>query len=70
MGQRSDGFRFALEARAPIRIARHARGQHLDRDLAIETCVLGPIDLAHAAGANRGDHLIRPESGAGRHGAL
>ena len=70
MRERGDGLRFALEARAAIRIAGNAGRQDLDRDVAIEPRVARAVDLAHAAGADRGDHLIRPESGAGRHGAL
>src|SRR5207247_1430412 len=37
-----------------------------DRDLAAEFRVAGTIDLAHAAGAEGGDDLIRAKSSAGR----
>src|SRR6185436_16546812 len=41
MRERGDRSGLALEAGAAIGIARHTRGQHLDRDLAIEPCVPG-----------------------------
>src|SRR5690349_10145966 len=44
--------------------------QHLDRDVASEARVARSIHLAHAAGAERRDDLVRPEPRAGgeRHG--
>ncbi len=41
------------------------RGQHLDRDLAVELQVAGPVDLAHAAGAEGRDDLEGAESDSG-----
>ena len=43
-------------------------GQDLDRDLAIELGVAGAIDLAHPAGAERGENLVGAEARAGREG--
>ena len=40
-------------------------GQHLDRDVAAEARVPRAIDLAHAAGAERGDDFVGTESGSG-----
>jgi hypothetical protein len=37
--------------------------QHLDRGLALEPRVTGAIDLAHAAGAEGGGDLVRPDLG-------
>jgi hypothetical protein len=41
-------------------------GEDLDRDLAAEPRVLGAVDLAHAAGTERGDDFIGTETRAGR----
>ena len=40
--------------------------QDLERDLAAELRVAGPVDDAHAAGAELADDLVRADSGAGR----
>ncbi|MBE3073715.1 MAG: hypothetical protein IMZ75_02035 [Actinobacteria bacterium] len=56
--------RFALEPREGNRVRRQRLGQDLDRDVATEFRVPRPIDLAHAARADGGDDLIRPEAGA------
>jgi hypothetical protein len=42
-----------------------ASRQHLHCDLAAEPRVLGAVDLAHAARAERGDDLVGTEAGAG-----
>ena len=41
------------------------RGQHLDRDGAVQARVARAIDLAHAAAANRVHHLVRPQAKTG-----
>ena len=46
------------------RVRRDERGQHLDRDRAIEAHVAGAIHFAHPAGAEHALDLIRAESGA------
>src|SRR5579862_6541651 len=38
-----------------------ARWQNLDRDVAPNAGISRPVDLAHAAGAHKGDHLVMPE---------
>ena len=43
-------------------------GEHLDRDVALQPGVARAIHLAHPAGADRGDHFVRTEPGAGREG--
>ena len=70
MIQRREHLRFALEAGEAIGIARERVRQDLQRDLAIQLRVARAIDLAHAAGAKRGQDLIRAEarSGGQRHG--
>ena len=63
-GWLSDGqqLRFALEARETLGVLRERRGQHLDRDVATELRVPRAVHLAHAAGAERRDDLVRPEA--------
>ena len=51
---RGDGSGFPLEPFEALGIAGHVRGQHFQGHLTSEPGVGGPIDLAHAAGANRG----------------
>ena len=53
MVEGGDGPRLALEAREPIGIARHLRGQHLEGDVAPELGVVRAIHLAHSARAER-----------------
>jgi len=65
MGQRRDRLRLALEPRAPIRVVRERRRQHLDRHVAPETPVFRAIDLAHPAGADGGGDFVGTEARAG-----
>ncbi len=65
MVERGDRFRLAFEARAERFVVREAGRENLDRDLALQARVPGPVDLAHAAGAERGDDLVGPEPGCG-----
>ena len=55
---RGDGPGFPLEPFEALGIAGHVRGQHFEGHLTSEPGVCGPIDLAHAAGANRGGDLV------------
>ena len=57
-----DGACLALEAREPLGIAGHVGREHLEGDVAREPGVASPIDLAHAASAERGRDLIRTQS--------
>ena len=68
MIQRREGLRFAREPREPFGVAREDIGQHLDRDVAIQLRIARAIDLAHAAGAQGGEDLIRAEAKAGVEG--
>ena len=49
MVQGSGGFRFPLEALADVLVGNEMRGQELQGNGAIEGCVLGFVDDAHAA---------------------
>ena len=60
--QRSEQARLAFETRQPLGVARELQRQRLDRDVTTESRVLRAIHLAHAAGAERGDDLVRPET--------
>jgi hypothetical protein len=52
---------FALEPREPFGIAREERRENLDRDLATQLRVPGPVDLAHPARTNQPLDAIRPQ---------
>ena len=65
MVERCERFRFALETSQPLRVAGERVGQDLDRHLALQIRVGGLIDLAHAAGADRGGDLIRSKTRSG-----
>ena len=51
--QRREQLRFAAETREALGIVRDRWQQDLDGDVAIQLRVVGPIDLAHAADAER-----------------
>jgi hypothetical protein len=63
--QRAGRAGLELEPTPALRIGRRRFGQHLDGDRAIETCVAGPVDLAHATGAQRCEDLVWTEAAAG-----
>ena len=60
--ERGGGLRFPLEAGETVRVQRELGRQHFDRDVAGEPSVARPVDLAHAAGAQRCDDVIGTES--------
>ena len=62
--QRGERLRFALKRASRSGSATNAR-EDLDRDVAIELRVARPIDLAHAAGPEGGEDLVRAEAGTG-----
>ena len=66
--ERGGRARFLLEALQPRVIRREGRRQDLDRHVAAETQVAGPIYLAHSAGADQRRNLVRSESGTRRKG--
>jgi hypothetical protein len=61
VGQGGDGARLFLEAPGELFVAREPLGKHLDRDLAAESRVARPIDLAHSSGAEQRQDLVRPK---------
>jgi hypothetical protein len=68
MIQRRERLRLAREPGEAFGVERERLGENLDGDLAIEPGVGRAIDLAHAAGAERGLDLVGAEASAGRHG--
>src|SRR5262245_54832976 len=68
MVERSERLGFALEARKALRIRSKRIRDDLNRHLPTEGRIYRTIDLAHAAGANRGLDLIRSEAGTGTEG--
>jgi hypothetical protein len=48
VGERGQRPRLALEASEALRVARDLFRKYLDRDIAAEALVVGPVDLAHA----------------------
>jgi hypothetical protein len=50
-----------LEAAQPVRIVRTVEGQDLDRDIAGQALVAGPVDLAHPAGTEGSEDLVGAE---------
>ena len=64
MIERREDLCFALEARHALGIQREGIGQDLDRDVAAQSGISRAIHLAHAAGADGGEDLIRPEASA------
>ena len=63
--QGGDGSRFLLEALPRLRVGRERAREHLDGNRAIEARVARAIDLAHAAGPDWGDDLVRTKACAG-----
>ncbi len=59
------GARLLLEAAQPVRIIGEGPRQDLHRDVPLQPNVAGPVDLSHAARADRRDDLVRSEPGTG-----
>ena len=57
--------RFAAQALARGGVGGRFGRQQLDRDLTIERGVVGAVDLAHAARADRRENLVAAETRAG-----
>ena len=64
MAERCDRAGLALEACAGVAVVGAVRRKDLDRDDAVEPRVVGAIDLAHPARADRREDFIRPEPSA------
>ncbi len=52
--QGGEDFSLTLKARQALRVSSELRRQHLDRHVALQLGVSGPIDLAHPAHADLG----------------
>ena len=63
MIQRRRAAGFLLEPGPAHLVSGDLGEQHLDGDLAPEARVPRPVDLAHAAGAERRNDLVGPETG-------
>ena len=63
-----DRARFALESLAELRVGGKDARENLDGDGAVESRVAGPVDLAHAAGAERRHDFVRAEADSGHQG--
>jgi hypothetical protein len=62
--QRRCGFRLANNAMQPVAVDGELGWEHLERDAAVEACVLGEIHLAHPALAESGHDLVVAQLGA------
>ena len=65
MVQCGEHFRLTLESGESLRIVGDRLGEHLDGDDSFQVRVHRSIDLAHAAGTEQGDDLIRTKAGGG-----
>ena len=63
MRERGGGLGLALEAQPSLGVGGEGRGQDLDRHVTAQLGVAGPVDLAHAALAERGGDLVVGETG-------
>jgi hypothetical protein len=66
MRELGDRARLALEACERLGVVGQLGGEDLDRDVAIEFRVARLVDLAHAAGPERGEDFVRAEARAVR----
>jgi hypothetical protein len=62
MIKRGEDFRFALKTCEPVVSRREGLRQDLDRDLALQLGIGGPIHLPHAALTDLSGHLIGAET--------
>ena len=68
MIERGDGPGFLLEATEPVGVSGNLVGKDFDGNVAVEAAVASLVDLAHAAGPDGCEDLIRPEASAGQEG--
>jgi hypothetical protein len=64
VGDGRDRAGLVLEAGPRHGVGGHVGGQHLERHHALEAGVEGPVDLAHAPGADEPENLVRAETDA------
>ena len=65
MIQRGEGLGLAFEPRETLGVLGERVRQDLDRHLATQRRVRGPVDLPHAAFPERRGDLVHAEAGAG-----
>ena len=65
MIERRQHLRFTVEPRQSLRIAGEHVRQNFYRDFTLQLEVARTIHLAHAAGSQRRDDLVRPEASVG-----
>ena len=63
MIERGEHARFTLETGEALAVSGKGIGQRLDGDLAAETRVAGPVDLAHSAGPKQRVDFVGAEAG-------
>jgi hypothetical protein len=61
MVQRGQDARLAFEAREALRVLGECLGEDLDSDLPAEAGIASTVNLAHLAGAQRGEDRVRSE---------
>ncbi len=61
MRQLTGGPGFQLEALESFGIRREPRGECLDRDISSQSRITSAVHLAHAAGPNQPEHVVRTE---------
>ena len=61
--ERRRGACFHLKPMKPIGVGGKGRREDFDRDIAAEARIAGAVDLAHPAGTDGGQDLIRAEMG-------
>ena len=66
MIQQGEDLRFPLEPRETIRIESEDFGKNLQRNVAIESDIVGSIDFAHATGADGGGDFVWADTTADR----
>jgi hypothetical protein len=64
--QRSQYLGFTLESREPFGVVSQCIRENFDCDVSLQRRVRRPIDLAHAAFAERRDDFVGTEAGAWR----
>jgi hypothetical protein len=62
--QRRRGAGFLLESIEAIDVGRECRGEYFDRNITSEPRIARTVHLAHAACAECGHDLVRPEASA------
>ena len=62
MVERGQHLRLSAEARQAVGVVGNGGQQHLDRDVAIQLRIAGPIHLPHATRAEGGEDFVRTDA--------